>query len=338
MSDPNKLAAIAEGLRKVATDCTNASHTLQQQGQQLDSTAQDLTVGTSKWAGKGSQSFLSAWSDYHRDTNKSCRELDQTAQALNKLAQAIEENVQKIRDAQAQEAGSVFLTGLLFVADVAQLGLDPLTDGATVAAGGADVAIAEEVTAAEEAIVEMDAQVSSELDEITSQIENSSEPGDINITEDGAGGSGGTDTGGGGGNGGNGGPPRKTGGGGGGDDGGNTGGGNGGSSGDSGGWDRSITDTSQMDSNLPNQLHYDGTLPGGGRSGGARPFEGTPNSYVQTPGGHTFVYDNEGRLIYDISTDRVKMTVWDEAPNGRLYPRDVKLTGPIPPEWLDLLP
>ncbi len=60
VSDPNKLAAIADDLRKVAKDCSSAAHTLQQQAQQLDGSAQDLTIGTSKWAGKGSQSFLSA--------------------------------------------------------------------------------------------------------------------------------------------------------------------------------------------------------------------------------------------------------------------------------------
>jgi len=46
----------------------------------------------------------------------------------------------------------------------------------------------QQAQAAEEAIVEMDAQVSGELDEITSQIENSSEPGDINVLEDSTGG------------------------------------------------------------------------------------------------------------------------------------------------------
>ncbi len=72
----------------------------------------------------------------------------------------------------------------------------------------------------------MDAQVSGELDEITSQIENSSEPGDVNVTDGGTNDGGSTDDGGGanGGNGGNGGP-RKTGGGG--DDGSSNGSGSG---------------------------------------------------------------------------------------------------------------
>ena len=206
MSDPNKLAAIADDLRKVAKDCSNASHTLQQQAQQLDGSAQDLTIGTSKWAGKGSQSFLSAWNDYHRDTSRSSRELDQTAQALNKLAQTIEDNLQALYNAQAQEAAGWILTGGLVILDIAQLGLDPVSDAATVGAGGADMELIQEAQAANEAIVEMDAQVSGELDEITSQIENSSEPGDVNVTDGGTNDSGNTDTGGGssGGNGGGG--------------------------------------------------------------------------------------------------------------------------------------
>jgi len=111
VSDPNKLAAIAEDLRKVARDCSNASHTLQQQAQNLDGAAQDLTIGTSKWAGKGSQSFLSAWNAYHWDTRRSCNSLDQTAQVLNKLAQTIEDNLQALRNAQAQEAAGWIITG-----------------------------------------------------------------------------------------------------------------------------------------------------------------------------------------------------------------------------------
>ena len=182
MSDPNKLAAIADDLRKVAKDCTNASNTLHQQAQNLDGSAQDLTVGTSKWAGKGSQAFLSAWSDYHRDTTRSCKALDQTTKALNKLAQTIEDNLQALYNAQAQETTGFIITGALIVADIAQLGLDPITDAATVGAGGVDMELIQEAQASEEAIVEMDAQVSNELDEITSESENSSEPVDPNAT------------------------------------------------------------------------------------------------------------------------------------------------------------
>lgn len=82
------------------------------------------------------------------------------------------------------------------------------------------------------------------------------------------------------------------------------------------------------------KLSDEGTISTGGRSGGSRILEGTPSSYVTTDAGHTWVYDNNGRLIYDISSQRVKMTIWDEAPNGTLYPRDVKLTGQVPSSLL----
>ncbi|MHB8598471.1 MAG: RHS repeat-associated core domain-containing protein [Ktedonobacteraceae bacterium] len=112
----------------------------------------------------------------------------------------------------------------------------------------------------------------------------------------------------------------------------------GGTGGDGSGMSRSISDTSDLDTSLPQQLQDDGVIQSGGRSGGSRPLNGNPNSYVQTTGGHALVYDDQGRLIYDIDTNRVKMTVWDQAPNGNFYPRDVKLTGPVPASWLDLLP
>lgn len=99
-----------------------------------------------------------------------------------------------------------------------------------------------------------------------------------------------------------------------------------------------ITSTSQLDPNLPAQLDDGGTIDAGGRSGGARPLYGPPNSYMTTSGGHVLIYDGQGRLIFDIDANRVKMTVWDQAPNGNYYPRDVKLTGPVPPEYLALLP
>ncbi len=181
MSDPNRLEAIAQDLRRVAGKYTSAVDTLQRQSQGLDGSAQDLTYGTQKWAGKGSQAFLNSWNQYHHDTQRSCDTLTQSATALNKLAKTIEDNVQAIRNAQAQATAGFILTGALVIADIAQLGLDPITDGATVASGGADAALVEEAQAAEEAIVEMDTEVSGELDQITSQIENSTEPGDVNI-------------------------------------------------------------------------------------------------------------------------------------------------------------
>ena len=97
---------------------------------------------------------------------------------------------------------------------------------------------------------------------------------------------------------------------------------------------RNITNTSELDKGMLKGLKNEGTISAGGRSGGNRPLNGTPNSYVTTSAGHTLVYDSNGRLIYDISPERVKMTVWDQAPDGNLYPRDVKLDGVVPDELL----
>ncbi|TJY42399.1 RHS repeat-associated core domain-containing protein [Cohnella pontilimi] len=97
---------------------------------------------------------------------------------------------------------------------------------------------------------------------------------------------------------------------------------------------RNVTKTSELDKNLLKNLKNAGTIKSGGRSGEGRPLNGNPNSYVKTDAGHTLVYDGDGRLIYDISRERVKMTVWDKAPNGNYYPRDVKLEGRVPLELL----
>lgn len=57
---------------------------------------------------------------------------------------------------------------------------------------------------------------------------------------------------------------------------------------------------------------------------------GKPNSYVTTEAGHKWVYGADGKLNLDISSKRIKAIVWDMAPNGTLFPRDMKLEG-LPP-------
>ena len=83
------------------------------------------------------------------------------------------------------------------------------------------------------------------------------------------------------------------------------------------------------------ETKYDGTIRTGGRSGGSRPLEGQPNTYVNTESGHKLVYGADGRLNLDISTKRVKARGYDIAPNGHLYPRDMNLIGPVPRELLE---
>lgn len=72
-----------------------------------------------------------------------------------------------------------------------------------------------------------------------------------------------------------------------------------------------------------------------GRSGGSRPTEGKPNTYVNTEGGHKLAYGADGKLNLDISPKRVKARVYDGAPNGNLYPCDMKLSDPVPSELLE---
>jgi len=350
MSDIDRLEYLSGQLHQGAQKFAHTAQTLRQQAQSLDWSAQDLASGTDAWAGTGSQNFTAAWNHYHNSTQKSATALDNTSQALSKLAQKIDDSVQQMRAAQAEQAGGFLLTGLLFIADVAQGGLDPVTDGLTVAVG-ADAAVAEGADAADTAIDEVDTETAKDLDGFMGEIDNTADagdiaadsggdPGDISFGDGGIndGGSGEPPSEGGSGNGsdgGDGGSGGSDGGGGGDDDGGGNSdvGGNGGGS-----FRRDITSTSELDPNLPSELNDGETINSGGRSGGARPLNGPPNSYVTTSGGHTLVYDSDGRLIYDISGERVKMTVWDQAPNGRLFPRDVKLVGPVPPEYLLLLP
>ena len=93
--------------------------------------------------------------------------------------------------------------------------------------------------------------------------------------------------------------------------------------------------TSELDIDKIRETKYDGTIKTGGRSGGSRPTEGKPNTYVNTDGGHKLVYGADGKLNLDISPKRVKARVYDVAPNGNLYPRDMKLSGPVPSELLE---
>jgi hypothetical protein len=98
---------------------------------------------------------------------------------------------------------------------------------------------------------------------------------------------------------------------------------------------RSITKASELDPGMFADLENNGTISSGGRSGGLRPPKGAPNSFITTDAGHTLVYDGGGDLIYDISPKRVKMRVWDIAPDGSTFPRDIKLEGPVPSDLLN---
>ena len=93
--------------------------------------------------------------------------------------------------------------------------------------------------------------------------------------------------------------------------------------------------TSELDIGKIRKTKCDGTIKTGGRSGGSRPLKGNPNTYVNTEGGHKLVYGADGKLNLDISPKRIKARVYDTGPDGNLYPRDMKLSGPVPSELLE---
>ncbi len=101
MDNAGELEAVAGQMRQTATRFTNTVNSLGQQTSRLDAIAQDLTTGTSQWAGKGSTAFLGAWSQYHQDTLIAANTLAQAALSLTALAQTIEDNTSAIATGQA---------------------------------------------------------------------------------------------------------------------------------------------------------------------------------------------------------------------------------------------
>ena len=190
MSDIESLQNLSGQLKHGAQQFSDASQKLSLQARGLDWSAQDLANGANAWAGAGSQNFTTAWNTYHQSTQKSVTALNNTSQALTRLAQKIDETVQQLQDQQAQQSslaiGMGVLTVGLVVLDVLQLGLDPVTDGLTVAAGSADAAAisgteaaAGSAEVAAQGLVEADAQIAGDLDEIVNGIDNVADSGDI---------------------------------------------------------------------------------------------------------------------------------------------------------------
>lgn len=60
----------------------------------------------------------------------------------------------------------------------------------------------------------------------------------------------------------------------------------------------------------------------------------TPDVYNNTTGGHKLVYDSDGRLNMDISSERVKAYVWNQDPSGTWRYNKFKLKGDVPSELL----
>ncbi|MEE4078925.1 MULTISPECIES: hypothetical protein [Pseudomonas syringae group] len=54
----------------------------------------------------------------------------------------------------------------------------------------------------------------------------------------------------------------------------------------------------------------------GTRGGVQYPLQGqTPDSYANLGNGHVVVYGPEGRALYDVSSSRIKVVEWNQAPN-----------------------
>ena len=65
----------------------------------------------------------------------------------------------------------------------------------------------------------------------------------------------------------------------------------------------------------------------GTRGGVQYPLHGqTPNSYANLGNGHVVVYGPEGRALYDVSSSRIKVVEWNQAPNGTYFPKSKKGT------------
>jgi len=67
------------------------------------------------------------------------------------------------------------------------------------------------------------------------------------------------------------------------------------------------------------------------KSGSDRPLNSTPNSVYKTANGErVFVYDGDGKLIYDLSRQRVKAFKINVSPAGKEFFKDYKLDGAVP--------
>jgi hypothetical protein len=91
-----------------------------------------------------------------------------------------------------------------------------------------------------------------------------------------------------------------------------------------------------MDTSIFGKLKCNGTIDAG-RSGTNRPFTSDSNSYFKTKAGNIIVYDNEGKLIYDINSQRVKIFDINVNPQGKEFFNPRKLDGVVPSEILELL-
>jgi len=95
-------------------------------------------------------------------------------------------------------------------------------------------------------------------------------------------------------------------------------------------WVRNLDNTSDLNADDFLSLKDNGVVKVN-TSGSDRPLTGVPNSYYKTGNGeHIFVYDGDGKLIYDISSSRVKGFKINVDPNGVEHYQAYKLEGAVP--------
>ena len=95
-------------------------------------------------------------------------------------------------------------------------------------------------------------------------------------------------------------------------------------------WNRELEYTSELRPAMFHNLKNNGIVQGG-RSGSERPVYGAPNSFYSTSNGQpVYIYDRDGKLIYDLSPKRIKYFTINVNSSGKEYFRADKLEGEVP--------
>lgn len=101
-------------------------------------------------------------------------------------------------------------------------------------------------------------------------------------------------------------------------------------------WKRNLKNTGELNGSNFENLKDNGTVKVN-QAGSDRPLKSDPNSFLRTENGeHVFVYDDNGDLIYDISSSRVKGFKVNVNPAGEKFFSPYKLEGSVPQFILDL--
>lgn len=148
-----RLQNVISQLRTTANQFSNAASAVQSRAEHLAGISLDVTYSANDWSGQASTAFQNTWIQYDLDTRKAIATLNETTNALNNLAQRLEQIIEEKRSAEQREEALLMATFGLTLLDMLQLGLDPATDAMTAAtAAGAAARVAEAIDI--EALVE----------------------------------------------------------------------------------------------------------------------------------------------------------------------------------------